>query len=108
GDLHPYNRPVGQGFDFYYGMLYSQDYRHPYVKTDTVIKIFRNETPEIYKPEDSMLTRLYTREAVRVIQEQKAGEPLFLYVAYNMPHLPVYFAAQSAHIKDKPGGPLGK
>ncbi|MCO5237655.1 MAG: sulfatase-like hydrolase/transferase [Chitinophagaceae bacterium] len=108
GDLHPYNRPNGQGFDFYYGMLYSQDYRHPYVKTDTTIKIFRNETPEIYKPEDSMLTRLYTREAVRVIREQKAGQPLFLYIAYNMPHLPVYFAAQSAALNDKPGGPLGK
>lgn len=108
GDLHNYNKPNGQGFDFYYGMLYSQDYRHPYVNTDTVIKIFRNETPEIWKPEDSLLTRLYTKEATNAIRKHDVQQPLFLYVAYNMPHLPVYFAAQSHHLDNKQGGPLGK
>ena len=42
--------PNKQGFDFFYGMMYSHDYRAPYVQTDTVIKIFRNTTPEIYSP----------------------------------------------------------
>lgn len=107
GDQHDYNKPNGQGFDFYYGMLYSQDYRRPYVQTDTVIKIFRNTTPEIFRPEDSILTRSYTREAIRVINEQNGKQPFFLYLAYNMPHLPVYFAAQSANLNNKPGGPLG-
>lgn len=107
GDQHDYNKPNGQGFDSYYGMLYSQDYRYPYVNTDTVIKIFRNQTPEIYKPDDSMLTRLYTKEAVRIIENQNGEQPFFLYIAQNMPHLPVYFAAQSGHLKDKSGGPLG-
>lgn len=108
GDQHDYNKPNGQGFDFFYGMLYSQDYRKPYVNTDTVIKIFRNATPEIFRPEDSVLTRNYTREAIRIIREQKPGKPFFLYVAYNMPHLPVYFAAQSENLSHKAGGPLGK
>jgi len=107
GDQHDYNKPNGQGFDFYYGMLYSQDYRRPYVQTDTVIKIFRNTTPEVFKPEDSILTRSYTKEAIRIINEQDNNRPFFLYLAYNMPHLPVYFAAQSENLKDKPGGPLG-
>lgn len=107
GDRYDYHKPNGQGFDFFYGMLYSQDYRHPYVNTDTVIKIFRNQTPEIFKPHDSTLTRLYTKEAVDFIRKQKAGEPFFLYVAHNMPHLPVYFAAQAHDLKDKSGGPLG-
>src|SRR5688572_13917711 len=39
--------PVSQGFDYYYGMLYSHDYRSPYVKTDTTIRIFRNRIPEV-------------------------------------------------------------
>lgn len=107
GDQHEYNLPNGQGFDSFYGMLYSQDYRHPYVKTDTVIKIFRNGVPEIFRPEDSTLTRLYTKESIRIIKAQQPGQPFFLYLAYNMPHLPVYFAAQSAHLKGKPGGALG-
>ena len=60
GDKHDYNYPTAQGFDSYYGLLYSHDYRYPYVKTDTTIKIYRNRTPEIERPADSNLTHLYT------------------------------------------------
>src|SRR5688500_5589471 len=63
--------PVSQGFDSYFGMLYSHDYRKPYVPTDSTIKIFRNRTPVILKPEDSTLTTIYTSEAVKIIQQQK-------------------------------------
>ncbi|MDR3713096.1 MAG: sulfatase-like hydrolase/transferase [Puia sp.] len=108
GDKHDYNYPTAQGFDSYYGMLYSHDYRFPYVKTDTTIKIFRNRTPEISKPADSNLTHLYTEEAIRIVKAQKKGQPFFLYLAYNMPHLPVAFAAAASYLQDKQtGGPLG-
>jgi arylsulfatase A-like enzyme len=108
GDKHDYNYPTSQGFDSYYGMLYSHDYRFPYVKTDTTIKIFRNRTPEIWKPADSMLTRLYTQEAISIIEKQSGKQPFFLYLAYNMPHLPVAFAAESSYLQDKQdAGPLG-
>jgi len=108
GDQHDYNYPTGQGFDSYYGLLYSHDYRDPYVKTDTTIKLFRNRTPEVVKPEDSSLTNLYTKEAVSIIDGQKQDKPFFLYLAYNMPHLPVAFAAKASYLKDKQeGGPLG-
>ena len=75
-------------------MLYSHDYRFPYVKTDTTIKIFRNRRVEISKPMDSNLTALYTKEAIRFIDTQKKGDPFFMYLAYNMPHLPVAFTAK--------------
>lgn len=108
GDKHDYNFPTAQGFDSYYGMLYSHDYRYPYVKTDTTIKIFRNRTPVIEKPADSSLTHLYTQEAIRVIMSRKKDQPFFLYLAYNMPHLPVVFAASASYLKGKQeGGPLG-
>ena len=107
GDQKDVNKPNGQGFNFFYGILYSHDYRYPYVKTDTVLKIFRNKNIEIERPADSMLTRLYTKEAINFIERQKAGKPFFLYLAQNMPHLPVYFGAQRAALKDKAGGPLG-
>ena len=45
GDHEACNFPTAQGFDSYFGMLYSHDYRAPYVQTDTTIKIFRNRTP---------------------------------------------------------------
>lgn len=98
--------PNRQGFDLFYGMLYSHDYRAPYVQTDTVIKIFRNQTPEIYKPQDSMLTRLYTGESIRFIKKAAADKkPFFLYLAYNMPHLPVAWG-QHSNIRSA-GGRLG-
>ena len=77
GDHEACNFPTAQGFDSYFGMLYSHDYRAPYVQTDTTIKIFRNRTPVILKPADSMLTQLYTKEAVAVLDKQQPGQPFF-------------------------------
>jgi arylsulfatase A len=108
GDKHDYNYPTSQGFDSYYGLLYSHDYRSPYVKTDSTIKVYRDRKPEIYKPADSSLTHLYTQEAIHIIQTQKKDQPFFLYLAYNMPHLPVAFAASASYLQGKQeGGPLG-
>ncbi len=99
--------PMVQGFDYYYGMLYSHDYRIPYVPTDTTIKIFRNHLPVIEKPEDSSLTKLYTLDAVNYIKQQSKSKPFFLYLAHNMPHLPIGFAASEKFKNRSDGGPLG-
>ena len=99
--------PVSQGFDEYYGMLYSHDYRHPYVKTDTTIRIFRGRIPELSKPADSVLMKLYAREAVNVIRKQSASKPFFLYLAHNMPHLPISSGASRAFAGRSAGGPYG-
>ncbi|WP_233260927.1 sulfatase-like hydrolase/transferase [Pedobacter sp. HMWF019] len=99
--------PNKQGFDLFYGMLYSHDYRAPYVKTDTVIKIFRNTRPEIYRPEDTTLTDLYTKESIKFINSSaQQKKPFFLYLAYNMPHLPVALGAKKGGLHSA-GGALG-
>ncbi|WP_316792170.1 sulfatase-like hydrolase/transferase [Pedobacter frigoris] len=100
--------PNKQGFDSFYGMLYSHDYRFPYVKTDTVIKIFRNTKPEIYQPNDSILNTNYTHESIEFIKKSaKAKQPFFLYLAHNMPHLPIAFAAKKSRSTTSAGGELG-
>jgi len=100
--------PNKQGFDFFYGMMYSHDYRAPYVQIDTVIKIFRNTTPEIYKPNDSILITNYTKESINFInQSVKKKKPFFLYLAHNMPHLPIAFAAMKSRKKHSAGGRFG-
>jgi len=99
--------PQNHGFDSYYGMLYSQDYRAPYVKTDTTIKIYRDYKVEVTQPADSSLTTLYTDEAKAYISKQQKGKPFFLYLAYNMPHLPVWYAAQKKGSNINNGGELG-
>ncbi len=103
GDDKAWHHPTAQGFDHYYGMLYSHDYKHPYVKTDTTLKIFRNREPAIVRPADSLLTQVYTQEAIRYIQQQSANKPFFLYLAHNMPHLPI---AASHRFKNKSTGGL--
>lgn len=107
GDHLPAHHPMSQGFDSYYGLLYSHDYRAPYVVTDTTIKLFRNHTPEVIKPADSSLIDLYTKEAVTYIKSQKKGSPFFLYLAENMPHLPVAFGASKKYQGKSEGGHLG-
>jgi arylsulfatase A-like enzyme len=105
---HGVSLPNKKGFDEFYGLLYSHDYRAPYVKTDTTIKIFRNTKPEIYKPHDSILTSSYTRESINFIKKNAAAKkPFFLYLAQNMPHLPVAFAAQKSRKTPSAGGELG-
>jgi arylsulfatase A-like enzyme len=104
---HPENHPMAQGFDSYFGLLYSHDYRAPYVKTDTTLKIYRGHLPAVVRPADSSLVELYTAEAVDYIKKQKKGQPFFLYLAHNMPHLPVAFAAGVRNTDRSDGGALG-
>lgn len=100
--------PTRQGFDHFYGMLYSHDYRKPYVNTDTVIKIFRNETPEVFAPHDSTLNDLYIKESVRFIkQSTQQRKPFFLYLAHNLPHLPIGRAIPQAAAGRSAGGEFG-
>lgn len=105
GDSKPEHHPTAQGFDSYYGLLYSHDYKPPYVQTDTIMKLYRNRTPEIYRPDDASLTNLYTKEAIAYIEKQTKDKPFFLYLAHNMPHLPL---ASPNHWKNRSeAGPLG-
>jgi len=104
---HPENHPMAQGFDNYFGLLYSHDYRAPYVKTDTTLAIFRGHEREVTRPADSSLVELYTREAVDYIGRQEKRRPFFLYLAHNMPHLPVAFASSGANKGRSDGGALG-
>jgi arylsulfatase A-like enzyme len=100
GDNRTFSHPTAQGFDSYYGLLYSHDYRDPYVKTDSALYLFRDRIPESKIPADSLLTPLYTQEAIQFVGKQQKGQPFFLYLSYNMPHLPVAFAASAASLKD--------
>jgi len=108
GDKQSYHHPNQQGFDSFYGMLYSHDYRAPYVKTDSVIKIFRNRKPEVIAPDDSDLSALYHQESLKFIEEQTREQPFFLYYAHNFPHLPLAFSTKNNRYQDQQNaGALG-
>jgi arylsulfatase A-like enzyme len=81
--------PVGRGFDYWFGLPYSNDMRRPWVKTDVPLWLYEN-TKKIEHPVDQdTLTTRYTERAVDFIEKAK-DEPFFLYLAYSMAHLPIH------------------
>jgi arylsulfatase A len=77
--------PWNQGFDEFYGVPYSND----------MANFFFYENQEIiYEPIDQRyLTRRYTDKATDYI-ERHADQPFFLYLAHNMPHVPLYVSPE--------------
>lgn len=86
--------PVGQGFDYWYGLPYSNDMRKPWVNTDEPLWLYENSTKIEHPVNQETLTLRYTQKAQAFIEKQSAEKPFFLYFAYSMPHLPVHTAEQ--------------
>ncbi len=72
--------PRRQGFDEYYGILYSNDMRP--------VQLVENETVVQYPVIQSELTRDYTHRAIDFIRRHR-DQPFFLYIPHAMPHKPL-------------------
>ena len=93
--------PTRQGFDFYFGLPYSNDLGKgnknfnfpplPLMNGEKVIEV---------EPDQAQLTRRYTAEAIRFIQDH-SNERFLLFFSHTMPHVPVaaspQFAGKSAN-----------
>jgi len=87
GDHAEFN-PTLHGFDSFFGTPYSNDIMPPWVAGAPQVPLYSG-TKIIEQPvEQSTLTARYTAEAIRAIREAR-GQPFFVYLAYNMPHLPI-------------------
>lgn len=80
GHVSPY-RPIDRGFDYYFGIPYSNDM--------SPTPIMRNAEVVEEPAQQDTLTRRYTEEAIRFIDRAKSA-PFFLYLAHNMPHIPLH------------------
>jgi arylsulfatase A len=79
GDAPEFN-PVHHGFDYFFGVPYSNDMKPFY---------FISQTERLKEPPVmDELTETYTHRATRFIRDHK-HEPFFLYIAHNMPHTPL-------------------
>ena len=72
--------PTRQGFDEYYGILYSNDMRP--------VQLVHNEEVVEYPVIQANLTKKYTRRALDFI-EKNQDRPFFLYLPHAMPHKPL-------------------
>lgn len=96
----PQYLPTRHGFDYYYGIPYSNDMDRvdsiPYVKAITQPKnayfqvpLMRNEEIVERPAVQNTLTERYTAEAINYIKSNKE-KPFFLYLAHSMPHVPLF------------------
>ena len=93
---HPQFLPTRHGFDDYFGLPYSNDMwpRHPtHGKHFPALPLIEGEKTIAIDPDQTQLTTWYTEHAVRFIEQHKQG-PFFVYLAHNMPHVPL-------HVSDK-------
>jgi arylsulfatase A len=87
---HPQFLPTRHGFDEYFGLPYSNDMwpKHPTAKFPDLPLTDGEKTIEL-NPDQTRLTTSYTERAVKFIEKSK-DKPFFLYVAHNMPHVPLF------------------
>ena len=81
--------PTRQGFDYYYGIPYSNDMGTRQGPTRPPLPLLRNEAVIEAPADQNTLTRRYTDEAITFIREHKDG-PFFVYLPHTMVHNPVH------------------
>lgn len=107
----PEHLPTSQGFDFYYGIPYSNDMsiNRRFKLSETIVynegmnldslkeekwrggKVPLMQQDEVieYPVDQTSLTKRYTQKALNFIREKKDSS-FFLYLAHTMPHIPLY------------------
>ena len=81
--------PNAQGFDYYYGTPLYNGFTVFVDDTQFRSPIFRNQEIVVEAVESwDHITQDYTREALAWIENNRQ-RPFFLYLAHNMPHIPV-------------------
>ena len=104
---HPETLPRQNGYDYYFGIPYSNDMNHPdnknkpKLKSDeswknmkTSVKLWNTPLIENEKiielpVNQRTITRRYTDKAIEFLKENKQ-KACFVYLAHSMPHIPLY------------------
>jgi len=97
--------PNNQGFDYYFGIPYSNDMGKRKAKPPKGprphLPLMRNDEIIEAPVNQSTITKRYTEEAVKFITKSK-DKPFFLYLPHTMPHTPLN-ASQNFKGKSKRG-----
>ena len=89
GGWDPKTMPGGQGFDHFYGTPLFNGFTVRVADTRFRSPILRNSEVVVRAVQSwDHITQDYTREALQFIRQNK-DRPFFLYLAHNMPHIPL-------------------
>ena len=80
--------PTRHGFDYYFGIPYSND-MDVAKRGDPPIPLMRNEEIIEQPAVQETLTERYTEEAIKFITAHK-NEPFFVYLPHTFPHVPLH------------------
>ena len=90
--------PTRQGFDYYYGIPYSNDMDERFKAPP--VPLMRGEDIIEQPADQATLTERYTAEAIDFIKRHK-DEPFLVYLPHTMPHTPLFvsdrFKGRSKH-----------
>ncbi len=81
--------PTRQGFDYYYGIPYSNDMGTSKNTNRPPLPLLRNERVIEAPVDQNTITKRYTEEAIRFITANR-DKPFFIYLPHAMPHNPVH------------------
>src|SRR5690606_32577597 len=86
--------PNNQGFNYFYGVPYSNDMNNHFYTHNGFqappFPFYQNKQKIEEDPDQRYLTKRYTEETVKLVKEREQGKPFFIYLAHNMPHLPLF------------------
>jgi arylsulfatase A len=106
----PQYLPTKHGFDYYFGIPYSndmdavrkltrEDHRHPQHENYNV-PLMRNEEVIERPAYQHTITKRYSEEAVKFI-EKNSAKPFFIYLAHNLPHIPLFTSEKFAGTSER-------
>ncbi|MCK4294744.1 MAG: sulfatase-like hydrolase/transferase [Planctomycetes bacterium] len=81
--------PTRQGFDYYFGIPYSNDMGSRQRKQNPPLPLLRNEKVIEAPADQNTITKRYTEEVIKFITANK-DKPFFVYLPHTMPHNPVH------------------
>lgn len=84
--------PPSHGFDFYFGIPYSNDMIPNGNNKVQPLPLYLDRKVLEENPDQSQLTRRYTEQALAFIRKNK-DKPFFLYYPNNFPHVPLHVSA---------------
>ncbi|MBD2753927.1 sulfatase family protein [Spirosoma validum] len=96
----PEHLPLQHGFDYYFGLPYSNDMGKVgsvpnMVNQNPPLPLYQNNKVIETEPDQRLLTKRYTAEVVTFIKKNKT-KPFFLYYASPFPHVPLYASSDFA------------
>jgi arylsulfatase A-like enzyme len=81
--------PTRQGFDYYYGIPYSNDMGERKNSNRPPLPLLQNEKVIEAPADQNTLTKRYTQQVIKFITANK-DKPFFVYLPHTMPHNPVH------------------